>query len=324
MFRRKRLELRLKRQTLVLGERTLIMGILNLTPDSFSDGGKYSDPDRAFARALELEDQGADIIDIGGESTRPGSTRVSEAEEIRRLAVVKRLIGRINVPISIDTYKAAVAERVLEWGADVINDPSGLTWEPPLVKAVAQRDAAIIINHMRGTPETWAKLAPMGDPVGTVRNELEAAAHRAVNAGVDKFRVVIDPGFGFGKRKDQNFDLLAGLNSIGALNLPVLAGVSRKSFLAHPNAQETESATIAAVTAAVLAGAHIVRVHDVPAAKAAVQVADGVQSSAEGAALFAQAEREAEQATRRASKARASQETRQSPPERPRPRRSWS
>lgn len=156
---RKHYEWKLRDKTLQLGERTLLMGILNVTPDSFSDGGKYSDPDRAFARAMELEEEGADIIDIGAESMRPGSMRVSEAEELRRLIpVLKRLQGRLTVPLSVDTYKSGVAAKALELGADIINDPTGLTADPELARAVIQANAGLILNHMRGTPETWAKL----------------------------------------------------------------------------------------------------------------------------------------------------------------------
>src|SRR6516165_3851677 len=195
MITRRRFEWKLRDRTLVLGDRTLIMGVLNVTPDSFSDGGKYSDPDRAFARAVEMEEEGADIIDIGAESTRPGSSRISEAEELRRLVpVLKRLRGKLAVPISVDTYKAAVAEKALEYEADIINDPSGLTFDVQLARICANGDAGLILNHMRGTPETWAKLGPMKDPVGTIRTELEAAMNRARHSGVDQHRIVVDPG----------------------------------------------------------------------------------------------------------------------------------
>src|SRR5215831_1573626 len=154
---RKRFEWRLRDRTLQLGERTLIVGVLNVTPDSFSDGGKYLDPDRAFARAIELEEEGADIIDIGAESTRPGSTRVSEAEELRRLVpVLKRLRNKLTIPISVDTYKAAVAAKALELGASILNDPSGLTFDAEMARTAASSNAGLILNHMRGTPETWA------------------------------------------------------------------------------------------------------------------------------------------------------------------------
>src|SRR3954454_11680971 len=155
---------KLKQREIKLGERTAILGVLNVTPDSFSDGGKYSDPDRAFARAIELEEMGADIVDVGAESTKPGSTRISAAEELRRLIpVLKRLKDRLSIPISVDTYKAEVAERALELGVEIINDPSGLTIEPQLARIVSNYDAGLIVNHMRGRPEHWAKLAPMPD-----------------------------------------------------------------------------------------------------------------------------------------------------------------
>jgi dihydropteroate synthase len=260
-----------------LGDRTLVMGILNVTPDSFSDGGKYADPDRAFARAVELEEQGADVIDIGAESTRPGSSRVSEAEELRRLIpVLKRLKDRLSVPISVDTYKSAVAEKALEHGAEIVNDPSGLTWEPDLAKVVVKYNAALVLNHMRGTPETWAKLPPLRDVAASVIGELEATVHRAVRAGVETERLMIDPGLGFGKRKEQNAELLARLPEFTRLNLPLLVGPSRKSFLARATEEETAWANAAAVTASILGGAHMVRVHEVAEMRIAAQIADSV------------------------------------------------
>src|SRR5579864_2649433 len=201
---RKRFEWKFRDKTLQLGERTLLVGVLNVTPDSFSDGGKFLDPDRAFARAVELEEQGADIIDIGAESTRPGAVRISEAEELRRLIpVLKRLRHKLTVPLSVDTYKAGVAEKALELGADIINDPSALTFDPDLARTVAQANAGLILNHMRGTPETWVKLPPLKNALATIAAELDACVHRAVHAGVDRRRIVIDPGLGFGKRKEQ-------------------------------------------------------------------------------------------------------------------------
>src|SRR6185295_6086659 len=268
---------KLKARELKLGETTLIMGVLNVTPDSFSDGGKYADPDRAFARAVELEEQGADIIDVGAESTRPGSTQISAAEEIRRLIpVLKRLRGKLNVPLSVDTYKAEVAELAIEHGAEIINDPSGLTLDPLLAKAVVQRDAGLVLNHMRGRPETWAKLPPLRDLIGTIVRELEATVNRARHAGVDRSRIVIDPGIGFGKRKEQNSEILAQLGELARLDLPVMVGPSRKSFLAQQTEDQTRYATAAAVTASILAGAHVVRVHDVAEMRVVVQVADEI------------------------------------------------
>jgi dihydropteroate synthase len=277
---RRRFEWRLKQRTLLLGERTLLMAVLNVTPDSFSDGGRYMDPDRAFARALELEDQGADILDIGAESTRPGSERVSEAEELRRLIpVLKRLHEKISIPISVDTYKSAVAAKAIEHGAEIINDPSNLTFDPDLARVTGHGNAGLILNHMRGTPETWDKLPPMKDVIGGITHDLEASIHRAVRAGVDRLRLVIDPGLGFGKRKEQNAEILARLAQLGSLELPIMTGPSRKSFLGtKPEDVDVEFATAAAVTAAVLGGGHIVRVHDVAKMKPVVQVADAVLS----------------------------------------------
>ncbi len=277
---RKHYEWRLKRRTLPLGERTLILGVLNVTPDSFSDGGKYMDPDRAFARAVELEDQGADAVDIGAESTRPGSARISEAEELRRLIpVLKRLRDKLTIPISVDTYKSAVAEKALEFGVEIINDPSGLTFDPQLGRVAAQGDAGLIVNHMRGTPETWAKLPPLKDVMMTISKDLDAGAHRAQRAGVQPHRIVLDPGLGFGKRKEQDTEILAQLGALEHLDLPILVGPSRKRFVAQPTELETEFATAAAVTAAILGGAHIVRVHDVKAMRAVVQVADAIAAA---------------------------------------------
>lgn len=268
---------KLKQREIRLGERTAILGVLNVTPDSFSDGGKYSDPDRAFARALELEEHGADIIDIGAESTKPGSARISAAEELRRLVpVLKRLKGRLTVPISVDTYKAEVAERALEHGAEIINDPSGLTMEPQLARTVSNYDAGLILNHMRGRPETWDKLGTMRDPLTTIARDLDAAVSRARHVGIDRTKMVVDPGIGFGKRKEQNWLILGSLHQIAALELPILVGPSRKQFLKHATAEETKFATAAAVTAAILDGAHLVRVHDVREMRAAADVADEI------------------------------------------------
>jgi dihydropteroate synthase len=274
---------KLQRREIKLGERTILMAVLNVTPDSFSDGGKYADPDRAFARAVELEEQGADIVDIGAESTRPGSARISAAEEMRRLIpVLKRLKDRLSIPISVDTYKAEVAERALELGVEIVNDPSGLTFEPQLARTVSNHDAGLVLNHMRGLPETWARLGPMPDPMGTIKRDLDATVSRARHVGIDKTKLVIDPGIGFGKRKEQNSVILGRLGELAGLDLPILVGPSRKHFLAHPDPEETKFATAAAVTACVLGGAHIVRVHDVREMRAATEVADEILRAREG------------------------------------------
>jgi dihydropteroate synthase len=274
---RRRFEWRLRDKTLQLGERTLIVGVLNVTPDSFSDGGKYTDPDRAFARAVELEEEGADLIDVGAESTRPGSARISEAEELRRLVpTLKRLRNKLTVPLSVDTYKAAVAEKALDLGADVINDPSALTFDPDLARTAAQANAGLILNHMRGSPQTWSKLPPLQNLMRTIAGELDASVHRAANAGIDRRQIVIDPGIGFGKRKEQNAEILAKLGELSRLELPILIGASRKHFLVKDSPRGTEFASAAAAVAAVLHGAHLVRIHDVKAMRAAVEVADEI------------------------------------------------
>ena len=280
MIRPKRYLMKLAEREVQLGDRTLIMGIINVTPDSFSDGGLNMDPDRACARALELEAAGADIIDIGAESTRPGSERISEAEELRRLIpVLKRLKGKLSVPISIDTSKSAIAAKALENGAEIINDASTLTFDMELAKVVADANAGLILNHMRGTPDTWAKLGTMAYPMKSVMEDLEAGINRARRAGVDRTRIILDPGLGFGKRGEQNYELIARLGELATLDLPVLVGPSRKSFLGQQEIEEADRATGAAVTVAVLHGAHIVRVHNVAAIRAVLQTADGILRS---------------------------------------------
>jgi dihydropteroate synthase len=279
---RKRFEWKLRDRTVALGERTLIMGVLNVTPDSFSDGGKYQDPDRAFARAIQMEEEGADIVDIGAESTRPGSQKVSEAEELRRLVpVLKRLRDRVTVPISVDTYKSGVAAKALELGALIINDPTALTSDAEMARAASRGNAGLVLNHMRGNPLTWAKLPPLKDAMRTIAAELDASVHRAVRAGMERKQIVIDPGLGFGKRKEQNAEILAQLGALARLELPILAGPSRKHFLARDTADQTEFATAAAVTAAILRGAHIVRVHDVKSMRVVADVADEILRAAE-------------------------------------------
>ena len=270
---------------LLLGERTLLMGVLNVTPDSFSDGGKYLDPDRAFARAIELEEQGADIIDIGAESTKPGSERISEAEELRRLVpVLKRLDGKLTVPISVDTYKSAVAEKALEHGAAIINDPSGLTFDAQLARAAAKHDAGLIITHMRGTPETWAKLAPhqRRDGDHSAGSGCIRASRRAARAWIGRASPSIR-GSASASAKSRTPRSWRGSSAFAALEFPLVVGPSRKSFLPQlekPSEGFLQCATAAAVTAAILGGAHVVRIHDVLEMKAAALVADQIFSFA--------------------------------------------
>jgi len=279
MIRPKRYLLKVRGHELQFGDRTLIMGVLNVTPDSFSDGGRFNEPDRAVARALELEAQGADIIDIGAESTKPGAQPVSEAEELRRLIpVLKKLEGQLSIPISVDTYKSGVATKALEYGAAFINDPSNLTIDPRLANVVAAQDAGLILNHMRGTPETWAKLGNLAHPAESVLSDLEHSVNRAQKALVDRNKIIIDPGLGFGKRGDQNWEILARLGKLRELDLPILVGASRKGFLGQKtnDAMQQDFATAAAVTGAILEGAHMVRVHKVSALVCTVQAADAL------------------------------------------------
>ncbi len=195
--------------------------------------------------------------------------------------MLKRLRNKLTIPISVDTYKGNVAEKALEFDVDAINDPSALTFDPDLARKAAQSNAGLILNHMRGTPETWGKLPPLKNLMHTISSELDAAAHRAQRAGIDRKQIVLDPGIGFGKRKEQNAEILAHLHELARLELPLLIGASRKSFLSRESTDETEFATAAAITAAILNGAHIVRVHDVKALRAAVIVADEIAKSSE-------------------------------------------
>ena len=280
---RKRYEWKLANRTLMLGSRTLVMGILNVTPDSFSDGGRYMDPDVAFARALEMQQQGAGLIDVGGESTRPGSQRISAAEELDRIApVLKKLRSKLDIPISVDTYKAEVAERAIQLGAEIINDVSGLTFDPALAEVVNQRDAGLVLMHIRGTPETWERLKPLPDEMGAIVRDLKAGLDRALRAGIDRRRLVLDPGIGFGKRGDQNYRILIELERMNALEQPILVGTSRKSFLGRRLSEEQKlMGTAATVTACILHGAHIVRVHDVRPMVEAARVADELLRAAD-------------------------------------------
>lgn len=243
------------------------------------EGPRSMDPDRVFARAVELEEQGADVIDLGAEPTRPGSSRITEAEELKRLMpVLKRLKGKLRVPICVSTYKAAVAEEVLRMGAEIINDPSGLTWDPTMAKAVVHYDAGLILNHMRGTPESWGKLPPVKDVIGTIAKDLDAAVHRALRSGVEKYRIVVDPGLTFGKRKEQNYEILGRLSVLLHVGVPVMVGPTRKLLVATSTDREMDFAGAAGVTAAILNGASLVRVHDLEAMKPAIAVADGILS----------------------------------------------
>jgi dihydropteroate synthase len=266
-------------RALQLGERTLVMGILNITPDSFADGGVHYDVDRAVEAGVRMAAEGADILDVGGESTRPGAEPVGEAEERRRvLPVIERLAGKTAALLSIDTYKAAVAREALARGASIINDISGLQYDPALGGVAAETGAALILMHTRGRSRAMYELADYADVAADVRAELAAAIDRATASGVRREAIMLDPGFGFAKRPEHSFELLARLPALAQLDRPILSGPSRKSFLKaalgeRPPSQR-EWGTAAAVAASVFLGAHIVRVHDVRSMIDVVRVAD--------------------------------------------------
>ncbi len=285
-------------RVLELGRRTLIMGIVNVTPDSFSDGGLYIDAEKAVVRAEQLLDDGAAIIDVGGESTRPGAAEpVSEEEERRRVLPVIRDLKRRrpDAVVSVDTSKASVARAAVDLGAEVVNDVSGFRWDPKMAKTLAELKVGAVLMHTRGRPEEWRTLPPIGDPVLLVKRELRQWAETAALAGIKRDRLVLDPGFGFGKSFEENYPLLAHFAELQQMGFPLLAGVSRKSFIGRTLARagkdkdrdkkrDVEAAqrlygTLAAETALILKGAHIIRTHDVRFAVEAASVADAIVAS---------------------------------------------
>ena len=297
-------------RSLELGKRTLIMGIVNVTPDSFSDGGQFLDRGQALAHAERLLEEGADILDIGGESTRPGARVetdfakseakpqsknpakpiVSAEEELQRILPVITEIKRKHpaAVVSVDTYKSAVARAAVGAGAEIVNDVSGFRWDPQMAKTVAELKCGAVMMHMRGRPEEWRTLPPPGDIVLLVKRELKDWAEKAVLAGVRRERIVLDPGFGFGKNFDENYPLLSRFVELQAAGFPLLAGTSRKSFLGRTLGTLTEYggkdappearlyATLATQVALILKGAHILRTHDVKPAVEAAKVADAI------------------------------------------------
>jgi dihydropteroate synthase len=264
------------------------MGVLNVTPDSFSDGGRFNDPARALDAAQAMVAAGADILDIGGESTRPGADPVEAADELARvLPALNAITPRVSVPISIDTYKARVAEASLDAGAVIVNDISGFGFDPELGPVVARRGAAAVLMHARGGPRTMHERTDYGDVAAEVIVELQDAIRRAEDYGVPRQQLIIDPGLGFSKRAAHSFAVLADLPSIAELGLPILMGPSRKSFLASATGplsslEDRDWATAAAVTASVLSGAHIVRVHNVAKMVHVVRVADALREAISG------------------------------------------
>src|SRR5271167_4659006 len=304
-------------RVLELGRRTLIMGVVNVTPDSFSDGGLYIDAEKAVLHAEQLLDEGATIIDVGGESTRPGSLVVSaaegisqetrltelpapatgadpvplsEEEERRRVLPVIRDLKRRRpgAVISVDTYKASVARAAVELGAEIVNDVSGFRWDPKMAKTLAELKVGAVLMHTRGRPSEWRSLPPIGDPVLTVKRDLRQWAETATLAGIKRDHLVLDPGFGFGKRFEENYPLLAHFGELQQMGFPLLAGVSRKSFIGRMLARDGQDAdkdkdalvaerlygTLAAEAVLILKGAHIIRTHDVRFAVEAARVAD--------------------------------------------------
>jgi dihydropteroate synthase len=298
-------------RALQLGKRTLIMGVVNVTPDSFSDGGLHFDPGRAVEHGLQLLNDGAAIVDVGGESTRPGAkvfasdeaittdspsgkavsrrkTAVTEKEELRRvIPVISELKRkRPEAVISVDTYKANVARAAVKAGAEIVNDVSGLRWDVQMAKTLAELNCGAVLMHMRGRPEEWRTLPPVADIVTLVKRELREWADTAVMSGVKRERIVLDPGFGFGKSFEENYPLLKRLDEFHQLRYPLLAGVSRKSFIGRVLARDGKDApitdrlygTLGAETAAILNGVHIIRTHDVRACADAARIADVVVS----------------------------------------------
>jgi dihydropteroate synthase len=283
-------------RVLELGRRTLIMGVVNVTPDSFSDGGLYFDAVKAVMHAEELLDDGASIIDVGGESTRPGAAEVvTEEEERRRVVPVIRDLKkrRPAAVIGVDTYKAEVARAAVEAGAEVVNDVSGLGWDPKMARTLAELKVGVVLMHTRGRPEEWGSLPPIGDAVLLVKRELRQSADAAMFAGIKRDRLALDPGFGFGKRFDENYPLLARFGDLQQMGFPLLAGVSRKGFIGRMLARNGKDGarqkdadvsdrlfgTLAAETVLILKGAHIVRTHDVRSAVDGARVADAILAS---------------------------------------------
>src|SRR5580658_6706984 len=285
MTKRKKFQLKLHSRTLVLGERTLVMGVLNVTPDSFSDGGKYEQPEIAVEQALAMERAGAGLLDIGGESTRPGSEETSASEELDRiLPVLEALRGRLKIPISVDTRRSTIAELAICAGAQMVNDVSGLRADERMAEVAAKHGVPLILMHMRGEPRAMQRGTFARDVMRDVKQGLRNSVAKARKAGVAKAQIILDPGIGFGKSYAQNYELIEKLPRLAALGYPLLVGTSRKGFLGTTLAlggkpappEERIWGTAATVTASILGGAHIVRVHDVVEMVQVARVADCV------------------------------------------------
>ena len=296
---RPRYSWQLRSRRLELGERTLIMGVVNVTPDSFYDGGSFLEPTRAAEHALQLLEEGADILDIGGESTRPGARvageetttkarePVSEADELSRILPVMAAVLRVrpDAVISADTYKAGVARAAISAGAEIVNDVSAFQWDPQMAATCAELECGVVLMHTRGKPGQWRTLPPEADIAHVVEHDLANRVQVAFERSVQRSRIVLDPGFGFGKNFEENYPLLADLETLQRLGFPLLAGTSRKSFIGRTAGKRTGQdlppterlyGSLAAMVISILHGAHIVRVHDVKAAVEAAAVADEV------------------------------------------------
>lgn len=265
-----------------LGERTLVVGVLNVTPDSFSDGGQTFEPERAVQRALEMESEGADIVEVGGESTRPGSRPLSADEELARVAPVLEELGkRLRVPIAIDTYKSEVARVAFDLGASLVNDVSALRFDPEIANEAARAGALLMLMHMRGEPATMQKIEPSSDIFGDIKSDFKAALREAQNRGVRREQIILDPGIGFGKTLEQNLAIINHLHLFESFETPLMVGTSRKSFIGRLTGRPEDDrvfGTAASVAAAILRGAHIVRVHDVKEMVEVARISDAIRA----------------------------------------------
>jgi dihydropteroate synthase len=273
--------IRCRKRTFKLGKQTLLMGVLNVTPDSFSDGGLFLDREKAIAQGLKMVEEGADLIDIGGESTKPGSKPLGLEEELRRvIPVIEALAKEVDVPISIDTYKSTVAKKAIEAGAQMINDISGLHFDPDLAHVASKEDVPLILMHTRGTPETMQKDVHYESLFSEILQYLRESIQRAESAGLDPGQIVIDPGIGFGKNLEDNLLIIKNLQEFKILGKPILLGTSRKTFIGkilHAEVTERLEGTLSSIAIGVLNGAHIIRCHDVLEAKKAISVADAIR-----------------------------------------------
>jgi dihydropteroate synthase len=273
--------LKTSRREINLGKKTLIMGILNVTPDSFSDGGLYCSQQKAVERGLQMVDEGADIIDIGGESTRPGAESIEASVELKRvLPVIESLVKQVKIPVSIDTTKAKVAKLAIAGGAEIVNDISALHGDKKMTKIIKDAGAAVILMHMRGKPRNMQKSnLAYNNLMGEIKDYLKKSSEKALKAGIEKDCLVIDPGIGFGKTPEDNYKIIKNLSQLKELGMPVMIGTSRKSFIGKVTGGEPDDrieGTAATVAAAIMNGCHIVRVHDVAAMKKVAAVTDAI------------------------------------------------